>query len=109
MKDRGTVMLTVEIEKGLHRDAKVLAAQRGLSLRELVSEGLERVLDGPGPGYVIVDGKRTKIVTFGRIPPARVRVVVGKTVDEWRRIPKDEKARLVAKVNDRNRKDQEAK
>ena len=39
---------TVEISDGLYRRAKATAALRGLRLKDLVEEGLRRVLEDPG-------------------------------------------------------------
>ena len=40
---------TIEIENDLYRRAKIAAATRGRKIKELVAEGLQRVLDDSPP------------------------------------------------------------
>ncbi|MEI6279993.1 MAG: hypothetical protein WCQ16_11530 [Verrucomicrobiae bacterium] len=48
---------TMELDNDLYRRAKVAAALRGRKIRELVAEGLRRVLeDSPGPAPAQKDG-----------------------------------------------------
>jgi hypothetical protein len=53
-----SVKTTIEINDELLRQAKIRAAERGMTLRELVERGLERLLaeSEPSPGgYVLRD------------------------------------------------------
>jgi hypothetical protein len=45
-----SVKTTVEIPDRLFREAKKLAAERGLPMRELIEEGLRRVVETSAPG-----------------------------------------------------------
>ena len=57
---------TLEMPDELFRRAKATAAQRGQSLKQLVTVALERELAGPAPGTRSAKRKRTEVETFLR-------------------------------------------
>ena len=57
---------TLEMPDGLFRRAKATAAQRGQSLKQLVTTALERELTGPAPGTRTSKRKRAEVEAFLR-------------------------------------------
>ncbi|MSQ71189.1 MAG: hypothetical protein EXR27_07860 [Betaproteobacteria bacterium] len=55
---------TLEMPDELFRRAKTTAAQRGQSLKQLVTVALERELAGPAPGSKTSNRKRTEVEAF---------------------------------------------
>jgi hypothetical protein len=64
----GHMKTTIELPDTLFRNAKVLAARRGTSMRELVIEGLRRVVENKGEpaltGFVLTQ-QEAQIATIG--------------------------------------------
>ena len=57
---------TLEMPDELFRRAKATAAQRGQSLKQLVTTALERELTGPAPGTKTSKRKRAEVEGFLR-------------------------------------------
>jgi len=57
---------TLEMPDELFRRAKATAAQRGQSLKQLVTTALERELTGPAPGTRTSKRKRAEVEAFLR-------------------------------------------
>ncbi|MSQ52632.1 MAG: hypothetical protein EXR28_12165 [Betaproteobacteria bacterium] len=57
---------TLEMPDKLFRRAKTTAAQRGQSLKQLVTVAIERELTGPAPGYTTAKRKRAVVEAFLR-------------------------------------------
>lgn len=57
---------TLEMPDELFRRAKAMAAQRGQSLKQLVTAALERELAGPAPGTKTSKRKRAEVEAFLR-------------------------------------------
>ena len=57
---------TLEMPDELFRRAKTTAAQRGQSLKQLVTVALERELAGPAPGTKPSKRKRAEVAVFLR-------------------------------------------
>ncbi len=59
---------TIELPDPLFRQAKVLAARRGTTLRELVVEGLQHVTSrgAPAPGFALhLTAEETEVAAIG--------------------------------------------
>lgn len=57
---------TLEMPDELFRRAKTTAAQRGQSLKQLVTVALERELAGPAPGTRTAKRRQTEVAAFLR-------------------------------------------
>ena len=57
---------TLEMPDELFRRAKTTAAQRGQSLKQLVTVALERELAGPAPGASTSKRRQTEVAAFLR-------------------------------------------
>ena len=86
---------TIELPDTLFRHVKMLAVRRGTSMRELVIEGLKRVVenhDGPAESRFVLTKEEAEIATIGenglpvlkRTAGARKKPVTNELVDRLR-------------------------